>query len=75
MIPPIDSAVLEANPKFAALHKTLKTKVLTPDGGTRNHPAQKEREAVSAELKDLRLKATRAKILQTALEQLPLTEP
>ncbi|KFY15956.1 hypothetical protein V491_05491, partial [Pseudogymnoascus sp. VKM F-3775] len=75
MIPPIDSAVLQANPKFALLHKTLSTKLLTPDGGTKNHPAQAERDAVSAELKDLRLKATRAKILRTALEELPLTEP
>ncbi|KFY62540.1 hypothetical protein V497_02329, partial [Pseudogymnoascus sp. VKM F-4516 (FW-969)] len=75
MIPPIDSAVLAANPKFALLHKTLSTKLLTPDGGTKNHPAQPEREAVATELKHLRLKATRARILQTALEELPLTEP
>ncbi|OBT85541.1 hypothetical protein VE02_05376 [Pseudogymnoascus sp. 03VT05] len=75
MIPPLDSAVLAANPKFALLHKTLVTKHLTPDGGTRNHPRQGEREGVATELKTLRLKATRAKILQTALEELPLTSP
>ncbi|OBT69629.1 hypothetical protein VE03_00733 [Pseudogymnoascus sp. 23342-1-I1] len=75
MIPPIDSAVLAANPKFAQLHKTLRTKLLDPDGGTRNHPARGERDGVSSELKDLRLKATRARILRTALEELPLTSP
>lgn len=47
MIPPLDSAVLAANPKFAQLHKTLSTKLLDPNGGTRNHPAQAERDAVS----------------------------
>ncbi|OBT74868.1 hypothetical protein VF21_06738 [Pseudogymnoascus sp. 05NY08] len=75
MIPPLDSAVLAANPKFALLHKTLVTKHLTPDGGTRNHPRRGEREGVATELKTLRLKATRAKILQKALEELPLTSP
>ncbi|ELR03591.1 hypothetical protein VC83_03823 [Pseudogymnoascus destructans] len=75
MIPPIDSAVLAANPKFALLHKTLVTKHLKPDGGTRNHPKEWERHAQATELKTLRLKFTRAKVLQKALEELPLTSP
>ena len=47
MLPPIDEAILEANPKFAALHFTLTNNILNPNGSTKNHPAQKERDAVT----------------------------
>jgi hypothetical protein len=46
MLPPIDEAVLQANPDFAALHKTLTTAVLNPNGSSRVEPNAKERDAV-----------------------------
>jgi hypothetical protein len=36
MFPPIEDAVLQNNPKFAALHKTLTTRILNPDGSSKN---------------------------------------
>jgi len=48
MLPPIEDSVLQSNPKFAALHATLANNVLNPNGSTKNHPAQKERDAVTA---------------------------
>ena len=46
MLPPVDDAVLQNNPDFAALYKTLTTAILNPDGSTKNDPAAKERNAV-----------------------------
>ena len=46
MFPPVDDAVLQNNPDFAALYKTLTTAVLNPDGSTKNDAAAKERNAV-----------------------------
>jgi hypothetical protein len=46
MLPPIDSAVLQNNPDFATLYKTLTIAVLNPNGSTKNDPAAKKREAV-----------------------------
>jgi hypothetical protein len=36
MFPPIEDAVLQNNLKFAALHKTLTTRILNPDGSSKN---------------------------------------
>jgi len=47
MLPPIEDAVLQSNPKFATLHEILKTSILTPNGATKRHSAQREREAVA----------------------------
>jgi hypothetical protein len=47
MLPPIEDSVLQSNPKFAALHATLVNNILNPSGSTKNHPAQKERDAVT----------------------------
>jgi hypothetical protein len=47
MLPPIDDAVLQSNPKFALLHANLTNNILNPNGSTKNHPAQKERDAVT----------------------------
>ena len=47
MLPPIDDAILQSNPRFAALHTTLAKQILNPNGSTKVHPAQKERDAVS----------------------------
>jgi hypothetical protein len=45
MLPPVDKAVLQNNPQFAALYNTLTTVILNPDGSTKHDPASKEREA------------------------------
>lgn len=46
MLPPVEDAVLQSNPQFAALYSTLTTTILNWDGSTKNHPAAKERAAV-----------------------------
>lgn len=46
MFPPVDDVVLQNNPDFAALYKTLTIVVLNPDGSTKNNAAAKERDAV-----------------------------
>jgi hypothetical protein len=46
MLPPVEDAVLQHNPDFAALYKILTTALLNPDGSTKNDPAAKERNAV-----------------------------
>jgi hypothetical protein len=48
MLPPIEEAILHSNPKFEKLHERLSAEILNPDGSTKNHPAQKERDAVTA---------------------------
>lgn len=48
MIPPIEDSILKSNPKFSALHATLSNKILNSSGSTTSHPAQKERDAVTA---------------------------
>lgn len=35
MIPQCDPSILEANPRFKALHQLLTTSILNPDGTTR----------------------------------------
>jgi hypothetical protein len=47
MLPPIEEAILQSNPKFAKLHERLSAEILNPNGSTKNHPAQKERDAVA----------------------------
>lgn len=46
MLPPVEEAVLQSNPEFAALYSTLSTVILNPDGTTKNDPSAKERQAV-----------------------------
>ncbi|KAK1772829.1 hypothetical protein QBC33DRAFT_584171 [Phialemonium atrogriseum] len=67
MLPPIEEAVLENNPEFAALYRTLTTVILNPDGSTKNDPAMKERETVREELKKHRLKAAKRHLLIDAI--------
>ncbi|KAF4629789.1 hypothetical protein G7Y89_g8357 [Cudoniella acicularis] len=73
MLPPIDDSILQSNPKFAALHKTLANNILNPDGSTKNHPAQKERDTVSAALKAARIRAAKSSLLLTAFRDLELS--
>ena len=46
MLPPVEDAVLQNNPDFAALYNTLTTVILNPNGSTKQEPNGKEREAV-----------------------------
>lgn len=46
MFPPVDDHVLENNPDFARLYKTLITSILNPDGSSRRSKETKENEAV-----------------------------
>lgn len=46
MFPPIENAVLQSNPDFAALYGTLTTALLNGNGSTKDDPAAKERIAV-----------------------------
>ncbi|KAH6682744.1 hypothetical protein B0J14DRAFT_574271 [Halenospora varia] len=72
MLPPIDDSILQCNPKFAALHATLTNNILNPNGSTKHHPAQKERDAVSAELKVVRIKSAQSSLIRTSLQNLEL---
>jgi hypothetical protein len=46
MLPPVDDAVLQSNPDFAALYTTLTSVVLNANGSTKAEPNAKERNAV-----------------------------
>lgn len=45
MLPIPDNGVLQNNPKFVALHKTLTANILNPDASTKHHPTQEQRDA------------------------------
>ncbi|CAD6450044.1 65a9f061-6c76-4623-bbe2-759ed9fbf349 [Sclerotinia trifoliorum] len=75
MLPPVEEAVLQNNPKFADLYKKLSTNILNPNGSTKNHPAQKERDIVSATLKTARIEAAKSQILVSSLSSLDLSPP
>ncbi|TVY22219.1 Uncharacterized protein LHYA1_G009082, partial [Lachnellula hyalina] len=77
MLPPINDSILQSNPQFAALHTQLTTNIFNPNGSTKHHPAQKERDAVSShECKALKTSQTRAlktSIITTALQNLDIS--
>ncbi|KAG4417927.1 hypothetical protein IFR04_008981, partial [Cadophora malorum] len=75
MLPPIDDAILQSNPRFAALHTTLAKQILNPNGSTKVHPAQKERDAVSEALKASRFRSAKSQLLKSALRNLDLSSP
>ncbi|OWP02408.1 hypothetical protein B2J93_3196 [Marssonina coronariae] len=75
MLPPIDDSILQANPKFAALHGILAEQILTPNGSTKLHPAQKERDAVTKALKTCRIRNAKSQLLKSALRNLDLSSP
>ncbi|PVH83793.1 hypothetical protein DL98DRAFT_569518 [Cadophora sp. DSE1049] len=75
MLPPIDDAILQSNPRFASLHSTLAKQILNPNGSTKLHPAQKERDAVSEALKASRLRSAKSQLLKSALRNLDLSAP
>jgi hypothetical protein len=73
MFPPIDEAMLQNNPRFAALHKTLTTRILNPDGSSKS-PAAADREAAAETLKAHRTRAAKTEIIRAAMTTLPITE-
>ncbi|PQE27640.1 diphthamide biosynthesis protein [Rutstroemia sp. NJR-2017a BBW] len=73
MLPPIEEAILHSNPKFKKLHERLSAEILNPDGSTKNHPAQKERDAVAASLKAARIEAAKSRILIDSLSSLDIS--
>ncbi|TGO40863.1 hypothetical protein BHYA_0030g00300 [Botrytis hyacinthi] len=75
MLPPVEESILQSNPKFAELYKKLSTNILNPNGSTKNHPAQKERDAISGALKTARIEAAKSQILISSLSSLDLSPP
>ncbi|KAK0613681.1 hypothetical protein B0T14DRAFT_485500 [Immersiella caudata] len=73
MLPPVEDAVLQHNPDFAALYKTLTTALLNPDGSTKHDPTSKERNAVREELKKHRLEAAKRHFLVQAISSVDPT--
>ncbi|KAL3421893.1 hypothetical protein PVAG01_06049 [Phlyctema vagabunda] len=75
MLPPVEEAVLQSNPKFAILHSTLSKTILDSSGATRIHAAQKDRDVVSESLKVARTRAARLYLLRSAVCGLDLAPP
>ncbi|KAK1458873.1 hypothetical protein CMEL01_01872 [Colletotrichum melonis] len=74
MLPPVEASVLQNNPEFAALHHTLTTAILNPDGSTRK-PATKEHDAIQNELADHRFTAAKEHLLISAISTTAPPEP
>ncbi|KAK3386759.1 hypothetical protein B0H63DRAFT_391371 [Podospora didyma] len=75
MLPPVDDAILQNNPKFAALYATLTNVILSPDGSTKTDPAAKERDAVRGKLDKHRLKSAKQHLLIHAISTANPTQP
>ncbi|KAH8811550.1 hypothetical protein F5884DRAFT_782538 [Xylogone sp. PMI_703] len=73
MLPPVEDSVLQSNPKFALLYTNLSTNLLNPSGSTKNHPAQKERDATTEALKSARFRAAKTHFLKDALSSIDLS--
>jgi hypothetical protein len=89
MLPPIEDAILQNNPKFALLHANLTANILNANGSTKAHPKQKERDAVTEvpllhthlnteltlkqALKVARLRAAKFSLLKSTLSNLDLS--
>ncbi|OHF02483.1 hypothetical protein CORC01_02178 [Colletotrichum orchidophilum] len=74
MLPPVEASVLQNNPEFAALHHTLTTAILNPDGSTKK-PATKEHDAIQNELADHRFTAAKEHLLISAIATTAPPEP
>ncbi|KAI1761604.1 hypothetical protein GGR53DRAFT_21867 [Hypoxylon sp. FL1150] len=76
MLPPIDEAVLQTNPDFERLYKTVTSSLLNADGSTKSHdPVAKKREAVRDELKSYRLKAAKQNLIRGAIASAASSDP
>ncbi|KAI1007593.1 hypothetical protein K3495_g640 [Podosphaera aphanis] len=73
MLPPVDDAVLQTNPLFAALHSNLTKNLLNLNGSTKVHPAQKERDSVKEALRKSYINASKGYLLRSALRNLDLS--
>ncbi|RQM04984.1 hypothetical protein DH86_00003732, partial [Scytalidium sp. 3C] len=73
MLPPIEDAVLQNNPKFAALYSNLATNILTPSGSTKSRAAQHDRDATTEALKAAQFRTTKSHFLKDALSSLDLS--
>ncbi|XWX00955.1 hypothetical protein V2A60_008980 [Cordyceps javanica] len=67
MFPPVDDHVLENNPDFARLYKTLTTSILNPDGTSRRSKESKENDVVRKQADQHRLRAARQHLLERAI--------
>ncbi|KAG8162361.1 hypothetical protein KVR01_008126 [Diaporthe batatas] len=69
MLPPVEEAVLQSNPGFAALYGTLTTAILNPDGTTRDDKSHiaRQRAAVREELDTRRLVSAKHHLLAQAV--------
>ncbi|KAK5997357.1 hypothetical protein PT974_02713 [Cladobotryum mycophilum] len=67
MFPPVEEHILQRNPEFAKLYRTLTTITLNPDGSTQNHPEAKDRLAVNKALEKHRLKTVKHHLLERAI--------
>ncbi|KAI0010076.1 hypothetical protein F4779DRAFT_327782 [Xylariaceae sp. FL0662B] len=75
MLPPIDEAVLEKNPDFDKVYKTLTGSLLNPDCSTKSDRTAKKRDAIREELKTHRLKSTKQHLLRRALAASAVPDP
>ncbi|KAF8850980.1 hypothetical protein BDZ45DRAFT_808687 [Acephala macrosclerotiorum] len=75
MLPPLDDSVLQSNPRFAALHATLINNILNANGSTKNHPSQKERDAVTEALKSAQIHDAKSQLITSALTTLDISPP
>ncbi|KAL2128077.1 hypothetical protein VTI74DRAFT_9756 [Chaetomium olivicolor] len=67
MLPPVENAVLENNPQFAALYSKLTSSVLNPDGSTKTDRVGKQRNEVREELNKYRLQTAKEHLLSHAI--------
>ncbi|KGQ05457.1 hypothetical protein BBAD15_g9280 [Beauveria bassiana D1-5] len=67
MLPPVDDNVLENNPDFTRLYKTLKTLVLNPDGTSRRSQESKENEAIRRQADHHRLRVAKQHLLERSI--------
>ncbi|KAL0940576.1 uncharacterized protein CTRU02_203340 [Colletotrichum truncatum] len=74
MLPPVEQSVLQNNPEFAALHHTLTTAILNPDGSSKK-PYTKEQSAIQNELADHRYTTAKEHLLISALSTTAPPEP
>ncbi|KAF9878457.1 hypothetical protein CkaCkLH20_03949 [Colletotrichum karsti] len=74
MLPPVEESVLQNNPDFAALHHTLTTAILNPDGSSKK-PYTKEQSAIQNELADHTYTTSKTHLLTSALSTTAPPEP
>ncbi|POS69755.1 hypothetical protein DHEL01_v211853 [Diaporthe helianthi] len=69
MLPPVEDAVLQNNPGFAALYSTLSTAILNPDGTTKDDKSHmaRQRDAARKELDTHRLVSAKHHLLAQAI--------